>query len=168
MSRESHCVWLRAPSALRSTFTRPRYAFCPRPALMPLLPMVGERDRVELAHRVVAQQHAAGVLPGDRRTGFHLRPRNLRTRATALAALGHEVVDAAHAVLVAGVPVLYRAVLDLRILERDELDDRRVQLVLVAHRRRAAFEVGHVALVLGDDQRAFELPRAHRVDAEVR
>ena len=37
ISSESHWVWLRAPSALRSTLTRPRYEFCPRPALMPLL-----------------------------------------------------------------------------------------------------------------------------------
>src|SRR5688572_23068809 len=35
ISSESHCVWLRAPSAPFSTFTRPRYVFCPRPAEMP-------------------------------------------------------------------------------------------------------------------------------------
>ena len=63
----------------------------------------------------------------------------------ALAALGHEVVDAALAVLVAGVPVLDRRVLDLGVVEGDELDDRRVELVLVAHRRGAALEVADVA-----------------------
>src|SRR5690349_22759556 len=35
ISSESHCVWLRAPSAPFSTFTRPRYVFWPRPAEMP-------------------------------------------------------------------------------------------------------------------------------------
>ena len=84
-----------------------------------------------------------------------------------LAALGHEVVDAALAVLVAGVPVLNRRVLDRRVVERDELDDRRVQLVLVAHRRRAAFEVAHVRALVGDDQRPLELAGVLRVDAEV-
>jgi hypothetical protein len=43
-----------------------------------LLVIVGQRHRVELAHRVVAQQDAARVFPGDRRAGLHLRPGNLR------------------------------------------------------------------------------------------
>ena len=59
----------------------------------------------------------------------------------AVAALGDEIVDAALALLVAGVPVLHRRVLDLGVVERDQLDHGGVQLVLVAHRRGAAFEV---------------------------
>src|SRR5687768_9777675 len=35
ISRLSHCVWLRAPTAVFSILTRPRYVFWPRPALMP-------------------------------------------------------------------------------------------------------------------------------------
>ena len=122
-----------------------------------LLPVVGRRHRVELADRVVALQDAARVLPGDRRAGLDLRPGDLRVRAAARAALGHEVVDAALAVLVAGIPVLDRRVLDRRVVERDELDDGGVQLVLVAHRRRAALEVAHVRALVGDDQRPLEL-----------
>ena len=57
------------------------------------------------------------------------------------AALGDEVVDAAPALRVAGVPVLHRRVLDLGVVERDQLDHRGVQLVLVALRRGAALEV---------------------------
>ena len=117
-------------------------------------------DRVELAHRVVALQDAARVLPGDRRAGLDLRPRDLRALAAARAALGDEVVDAAAAFLVAGVPVLHRRVLDLGVVERDELDHRRVQLVLVALRRGAALEVGDVGALVGDDQRALELARS--------
>jgi hypothetical protein len=60
-----------------------------------LLPMVGQGDRIELADAAVAAQDAARILPGDRRTGFHLGPGNVGARATALAALGDEVVDAA-------------------------------------------------------------------------
>ena len=112
-------------------------------AAVDLLPAVRHGDRVELAARVVAAQDAARILPGDGRAGLHLRPRDLRVAAAAVAALGHEVIDAALAVLVAGVPVLHGRVLDLGVVERDQLDDRGVQLVLVAHRRRAALEVGH-------------------------
>ena len=84
-----------------------------------------------------------------------------------LAALGHEVVDAAAALGVARIPVLNRRVLDRRVVERDELDDRRVQLVLVAHRRRAAFEIAHERALFGHDQRPLELAGVARVDPEV-
>src|SRR3712207_7325648 len=36
-----------------------------------LLAVVGQRDRVELADAAVALEDAAGVLPGDRRSGEH-------------------------------------------------------------------------------------------------
>ena len=42
-----------------------------------------------------------------------------------------------------------------------------MQLVLVAHRSGAAFQVGHVAPVLTDDERALKLPGVARVDAEI-
>src|SRR5690606_13895410 len=86
-----------------------------------LLAVVGERHGMELAHRVVAQQYAGRILPGDRRTGLDLGPDHLAARALAQRALGHEVVDAADAVLVAGVPVLHRRILDAGVLERDQL-----------------------------------------------
>src|SRR3546814_17029361 len=57
-----------------------------------LLAVVGEHDRVELAGRVVAQQHAARVFPGDRRAGLDLGPGDLAAVAAAFGALGDEVV----------------------------------------------------------------------------
>ena len=42
-----------------------------------------------------------------------------------------------------------------------------MQLVFVAHRRRAALEVAHVAGLVGDDQRSLELTGLRLVDAEV-
>ena len=132
-----------------------------------LLPVVGHRHRVELAHRVVALQDAGGVLPGDRGAGLDLGPGDLGPGARALAALGDEVVDPALPVLVARVPVLDGRVLDLRVVERHELDDRGVQLVLVAHRGRASLEVAHVGAFLRDDQRPLELAGVRGVDAEV-
>ena len=131
-----------------------------------LLGVAGQRHRVELAHGVVAAQHHGRVLPGDRRAGFHLGPADLGV-VVGDAALGHEVVDAALAVLVAGVPVLHRGVLDLGAGQGHQLHHRRVQLVLIALRRGAAFQVAHVAALVGDDQGALELAGVGLVDAEV-
>src|SRR5439155_26976165 len=97
-----------------------------------LLAIVGDRDRIEFADRIVAFEDAARVLPGDRRAGFHLGPRDLRARAATGAALGHEIVDAALALGVARIPVLHGRIFDLRILMRDQFDDRGVQLVFIA------------------------------------
>src|SRR5690606_25945555 len=53
-----------------------------------LLVVVGPRDRVELADRVLAVEHAARVLPGHRRAGLDLGPGDLAARALAQPALG--------------------------------------------------------------------------------
>src|SRR5712691_9941012 len=107
-----------------------------------LLIVVAQRDGVELADGVVALQNAARILPGDRGSGLDLCPRHLRI-FEGLAPLRDEVEDAALPVLIARIPVLHRRILDGRALECDELDDGGVQLVFVAHRRRAAFQVTH-------------------------
>src|SRR3546814_17021866 len=73
-----------------------------------------------LAHRIVALQDAGRVFPGDRRAGLDLGPRDLRVAAPAGAPLGHEVVDAADAVLVARIPVLHGRVFDLRVVRSEE------------------------------------------------
>src|SRR2546428_2070227 len=132
-----------------------------------LLVVVHDRDGVELALGVVALEDAARIFPRDRGARLDLRPRDLRIHPERLAALRDEVVDAAFPLLIAGVPVLDRRVLDLRVVERDQLDDRRMQLVRVADRGRAAFEIADVGTVVRDDQRPFELARVLRVDAEV-
>ena len=132
-----------------------------------LLVMVGDGDGIEFADRVVAAQDTARIFPGDRRTGFHLRPGDLRARTAAIAALGDEIVDAADPVLVARIPVLHRGIFDLGAFQRHQLHHGGVQLVLVAHRRRAAFEIGNIGAFVGHDQRAFELARVAGVDAEI-
>src|SRR5579863_8104389 len=80
-------------------------------AAVDLLETVGDRDRVELAARGLAAQNAARIFPGDRRAGLHLGPGDFRARAPAIAALGDEIVNAALALRVAGVPVLHRRIL---------------------------------------------------------
>src|SRR5581483_9589849 len=136
-------------------------------ARIDLLAAVGDGDRVELAARIVAAQDAARIFPGDGRAGLDLGPGDLRARPTAVAALGDEIEDAAFALGVARIPVLHRRILDLGVVERDELDHGGVQLVLVAHRRGAAFEIGDVGALVGDDQRALELAGVALIDAEI-
>jgi hypothetical protein len=82
--------------------------------------------------------------------------------AFAQSALGDEVVDAAAALFVARIPVLHRGVLDLGAIERDKFDNGRVQLIFIAHRRGATFEVTHVRAFVGDDECAFEDRRTWR------
>ena len=89
------------------------------------------------------------------------------SRAAAVAALGDEIVDAAAPFGVAGIPVLHGRIFDLGVVERDQFDHRGVQLVLVAHRRGAAFEIAHIGALVGDDQRALELAGVLLVDAEI-
>ncbi len=136
-------------------------------AAVDLLVAVRHRDRVELAARAVAAQDAGRVLPGDRRAGLDLRPRDLGVAATAVAALRHEVIDAALALRVARIPILHRRIFDLGVIERHEFNHRRMQLIFVAHRRGATLEIGNVSAAIRDDQRALELPRLLLVDAEV-
>ena len=132
-----------------------------------LLVVVGQRHRVKLAHRALAAQHAGGVLPGDGRTGFHLSPRDLGTVAAAVAALGDEVVDAAFAVFVSRIPVLHRGVLDFGVFQGNQFHHGRVQLVFIAHRRSAAFQVTDITPFLGNDQCAFKLAGIGSVDTEI-
>ena len=60
-----------------------------------LLMAVRNGDRIEFAARIVAAQNAGRIFPGDGRAGLDLRPRNLRARTAAVAALGDEIIDAA-------------------------------------------------------------------------
>ncbi len=136
-------------------------------AAVDLLAAIGDGDRIELAARMVAAQDAARIFPGDGRAGFDLGPGNLRARAAAVAALGDEIEDAALAVGVARIPVLHRRILDLRVVERDQLDHCGVQLVLVAHGGRTTLQIAHVSALIGDDQRALELAGVRLVDAEI-
>ena len=85
----------------------------------------------------------------------------------AQAALGHEIVNAAAALFVAGIPVLHGGIFDLRVVQRDQFDHGRVKLVFIAHRRGASFQVADRSAFLRHDQRALELAGVGRVDAEV-
>ena len=96
-----------------------------------------------------------------------MRPGDLGVDAAAGAALGDEIVDAALAVFVAGIPVLDGGILDLRIVESHQFHHGGVQLVGVAHGRGAAFQVADGGAFVGDDQGALKLPGVLGVDAEI-
>ena len=132
-----------------------------------LLVVVGDSHRVEFADRVVAAQDAARVLPGDRRARLDLRPGDVGIAPPAVAALRDEVVYAALAVLVAGVPVLDRGILDPGVIQRHEFHHGGMQLVLVPHGGGATFQVTDRGAFVGDDQSALELAGVGRIDAEV-
>ena len=133
-----------------------------------LLGEVGEGHRIEFTHRIVATQNHTRIFPRDRRAGLHLRPANLRAIALADAALGHKIVNAAVAVFIAGIPVLHGGILDLRITQRHQFHHRRVQLILIAHRRRAAFEITHMTPFISHDQRALKLPGLRGINSKIR
>src|SRR5438552_6793728 len=132
-----------------------------------LLIIVGYRNGVERAGRVISHQNAAGIFPGDRRSGFDLRPGNLRIHTLALPALCDEVVNPAAAFIVAGIPVLNGGVTDLGVFESNQLDHGSMELIAVTHRRGTAFEIADVAAFVGNDERAFKLSGFTCVDTEV-
>ena len=132
-----------------------------------LLVVAGEGHGIELAAGIVAHQHRGGILPGDGGAGLDLRPAQVAALAAAESALGDQVQDAAAALGISRIPVLHRAVAHVRILLHYYLHHGRVELVFVAHRGGAALHVAHARAFVGDDERAFELAGAARVDAEV-
>src|SRR5215212_255909 len=119
-----------------------------------LLEAVGYRDRIEFAARIIAAQNAAWIFPGDGGAGLDLGPGDLGVAAAAVAALGHEIINTTPAMLVAGIPVLHGRVFDLGIFQRDQFDDRGVELVFIPHRRGAAFKIAYIGALVGDDQGA--------------
>src|SRR4029078_5773568 len=107
------------------------------------------------------------IFPGDGRPGLDLRPRNLGTVPAAIATLGDEIIDAALAFLVAGIPVLHSGIFELGVVERDELDHGSVKLVLVAHRRGAAFEITDIGALVAEVRGPLDRTAVVCIDAEI-
>ena len=131
-----------------------------------LLIVVRHRHRVEFAHRVIAHKHTARIFPSYGRARLDLRPEEVSI-LLAKASLGNEVVDATLALLVAGIPILHRRVLNLGILLHDNLDHCCVQLILVTLRCGATLQVAHISPFVRNNKRALELTRSLRIYAEV-
>ena len=91
----------------------------------------------------------------------------MRAITATVAALGDKIVNTAAALFITRVPVLYRGVLDGGVTQRNQFDHGCMQLVFIAHRRGAAFEVADVTAFISDDQGAFELAGFCLVDAEI-
>ncbi len=84
-----------------------------------------------------------------------------------MSALGDEVIHTALPLSIARVPVLHGTVLHFGTAVDHYLHNGGMQLVLVTHRCRTAFEIGHIGIVVCHYQRAFELSRVAGIDAEV-
>ena len=84
-----------------------------------------------------------------------------------MSALGDEVQHTSLAVLVAGIPVLYRRVLHLGPVLYNDLHYGGVQLVLVAHGGSTTLQIGHIGIVVAHYQGALELACTHGIDAEI-
>ena len=116
-----------------------------------------QRNRIKFANRMISLQNDARILPRNRAAGLHLRPSHLGVRALTNRALGYKIVNPALAVLISRVPILNRAVFNRRVFFGDQFHNCRVQLVLIAHRSRAALEVTHISPLVRDNQRALKL-----------
>ena len=132
-----------------------------------LLAVVGHCHRVKFARRVVALQHATRIFPRDCRAGLHLRPRQFREIAATQSAFRHEIINAATTILVARIPILNGGIFHLGTILHHDFHNRRMKLVFVAHRSRAAFQIRHVGIVVGHNERTLELPRSGRIDSEI-
>mmetsp|Transcript_11554 Transcript_11554/g.32417 ORF Transcript_11554/g.32417 Transcript_11554/m.32417 type:complete len:548 (+) Transcript_11554:2714-4357(+) len=133
-----------------------------------LLLVVRQSHRVKLADGVVSLENHRRVLPRDGAAGLDLGPGDLGLLAPADAALRHKVVDAPEAVFVSCVPILHRAIFDFGPGSRAQLNDGRVELVLVVGRGRAPLQIRYIRVVLADDERALKLPCLGRIDSKVR
>src|SRR3989338_513449 len=133
-----------------------------------LLKMIGERHRIKFAGRIIPDQDAAWVLPRDRRACLDLRPGNLRIFALTFTAFWHKIINPALSGLrITGIPILYRRILDLGMVERHKLYDRRVELVRIKPRGSTSFQIAYVTIVFTNNQRSFKLSRAFGVDAKI-
>ena len=129
--------------------------------------VICNRNRIKLTDRAFAIQHARRIFPGHCTAGFHLGPADFRTIPLAKPAFGHEIVNPALAVLIAGIPVLHGRIFDLGIFQGDQFDHGGMQLVFIAHRRGASLEIGYVAAFFSNDQRTLKLAGVFGVDAEI-
>ena len=100
-------------------------------------------------------EYSSGI-SGNSGAGFRLRPGHFAVFAFAQRALGDEVQDTA-GIAVAGEPVLHRGVFHLGVFVNDDLYHRRVQLVAVAHRGGAPFDIADVAAFVRYQNGAFKL-----------
>ena len=132
-----------------------------------LLAVVRDCHRIELRRGIISLEDGGWIFPGYSGAGLHLGPAQVRSAALAYPSLGHEVEDAATSLGVARVPVLDSGILHVGVLFHHYLDYSRVQLVLVTHRRRAAFHIAQGGALVGHDQGPFELSGAGSVDPEV-
>ncbi len=124
-----------------------------------VLALAGERDREDLAVRLLAEQVDRRVLHRQLRAEVAVDPLHRRV-LVGDGALGHEVEDVLR-------PVLDGRVANPRVGLGGDLDHRGMQRVGGVDGGGAALDVVDVRALLGDDQRPLELAHVLGVDPEV-
>ena len=176
VGRTLHNVNLPAVAVLRFT-SRDTFAHNPRTGVLAdvnhfsagigLLIVIGNGYGIKFTHRIIALQNTGRIFPRDSRSCFNLRPRNFRMVARTQTALGYKVVNTPFTIFIARVPVLHGRVFDLRTLHGIKFYHGCMQLVFIAHRRCATFQVTYIRAFIGYNQCSFKLTGVGCINAEV-
>ena len=132
-----------------------------------LLIIVRHGHAIELCLRIVTSQYTRGIFPSDGRARLYLCPGKFGIYTAQIAALRHQVQHASLALFITGIPVLHGGILHFGAIHHDNLHDGGMQLVLIAHRCRAAFQITHVAVITSHNQRALKLSGIAGIDTEI-
>ena len=132
-----------------------------------LLPVIGNCYRIKFADGIISLQNTGRIFPGNRRTGFNLRPRNFGICPATGRAFGYKVVYSAFAVLIPGIPVLHGGIFDFGIFHYHNFNNCGMQLVFVPLGRRTAFEIRNIAFVIGYDEGSLKLSGVFGINAEI-
>src|SRR5574344_1815543 len=78
-----------------------------------------------------------------------------------------EVIDTALSVFISGIPILNCAVLNLRPIQNNNLNDSSMQLILITHRSGTSLQIGNIAIIVGNNQGTFKLTCIRRIDSKI-
>ena len=132
-----------------------------------LLVVIRYSYRIEFGYRVVSGQDTARIFPRNGRTGFHLRPAQLTVYPLTMSTFGHKVVDTSLTFSITRIPVLYGRVFHFRTIVYHDFNDSCMKLVFVTLWSGTTFQIGYIAIIIGHDQRTFELTGIRRIDTEI-
>src|SRR5574344_797585 len=132
-----------------------------------LLIIVCYGNRVEFGRRIVAGKNTGWIFPSDSRTGFDLRPRQFTILSLAVSTFCYEIVDTTFSLGITWIPVLNRTIFYFGIIAYHDFDNSSMKLILVTHRSGAAFEIGNVRFVVGNNQSTFKLSGVAGIDTEI-
>src|SRR5690554_7982979 len=99
---------------------------------------------------ITLQDHTR-IFPSDRRSGFHLSPRNLTSFTLTNTTLGYEIVDSAFSFFTAWIAVLNGRIFNFSILHRNQSHDSCLHLVLVTRGGSTSLHIPHARTLVRHD-----------------